>query len=64
MKLYNNISKSKSKILSAKLNVSIMEKIKDLELLDELTRNSKLSKEDAEEISKLIKEEIARRLIH
>ena len=62
MKLYNNISKSK--ILSAKLNVSIMEKIKDLELLDELTRNSKLSKEDAEEISKLIKEEIARRLIH
>lgn len=64
MKLYNNISKSKSKILSAKLNVSIMEKIKDLELLNELTRNSKLSKEDAEEISKLIKEEIARRLIH
>ena len=60
--VYNNISKSK--ILSAKLNVSIMEKIKDLELLDELTRNSKLSKEDAEEISKLIKEEIARRLIH
>ena len=41
-----------------------MEKIKDLELLNELTRNSKLSKEDAEEISKLIKEEIARRLIH
>ena len=42
--------------------MKIPEKIKDLELLDELTKNSKLRKEDAEEISKLIKEEMAKRL--
>ncbi len=35
-------------------------RIKDLELLDELTKNSKLTHKDVEEISKLIKEEIAK----
>ena len=36
------------------------ERIKDLEILDELTKNSKLTHKDAEEISKLIKEEMAK----
>ncbi len=43
---------------------AIEEKIRDLELLDELTKNSKLTHKDAEEISKLIKEEIAKKVLN
>ena len=43
---------------------AIEEKIRDLVLLDELTKNSKLTHKDAEEISKLIKEEIAKKVLN
>ena len=42
---------------------AIEEKIKDLELLDKLTKDSKLTEKDVEEIDKLIKEKIAKRVL-
>ena len=41
---------------------SIEKKIADLEMLDKLTKNSKLTKEDAAAISKKINKEVARKL--
>ena len=43
---------------------AIEEKIKDMELLDKLTEKSKLTKKDAEEISKIIKEEMAKKVLN
>ncbi|MCD6480827.1 MAG: hypothetical protein J7L31_00940 [Thermoplasmata archaeon] len=42
---------------------AIEEKIKDLELLDKLTKDSKLTEKDVEEIDKLIKEKMAKRVL-
>ena len=43
---------------------AIEDKIKDMELLDKLTEKSKLTKKDAEEISKIIKEEMAKKVLN
>ena len=42
---------------------AIEEKIKDLELLDKLTKDSKLTEKDVEDIGKLIKEKMAKRVL-
>ena len=42
---------------------AIEEKIKDLELLDKLTKDSKLTEKDVEEIDKLIKEKMAKKVL-
>lgn len=42
---------------------SFKKKIEDLELMDKLTSDSKLTKEDVEEISKKIDSEVAKRLV-
>ena len=43
---------------------AIEDKIKDMELLDKLTEKSKLTKKDAEEISKIIKEELSKKVLN
>ena len=42
---------------------AIEEKVKDLELLDRLTRNSKLTDKDVEEISKFINEKMTKKVL-
>ena len=42
---------------------AIEEKIKDLELLDKLTKDSKLTEKDVEDIGKLIKEKMAKKVL-
>jgi hypothetical protein len=47
---------------SAVIRKTIKEKIDTLELLDELTKNSKLTRKDVQEIAKKVNGEVARKL--
>ena len=42
---------------------AIEEKVKDLELLDKLTKDSKLTNKDVEELSKFIKEKMSKKVL-